>query len=52
MKYSLVGKFTAATGKQNELLEVLLKAADLLEGNQGCIHYLVGATDDPDDVGY
>ena len=50
MKYSLVGKFTAQDGKRDELATILLQAAVLLRKNEGCIHYLVGTTQDPKDV--
>jgi quinol monooxygenase YgiN len=50
MKYGLFGKFTAHPGKRDELLSILLKAADLLKNNNDCIHYLVGTSESPNDV--
>ncbi len=50
MKYGLVGKFTAVPGRRDDLLAILLKAAKLLETNQGCIHYLVSTTVAPNDI--
>lgn len=50
MKYGLFGKFTAQPGKRDELKDILLQAAELLQQNPECIHYLIGTTDQPDDV--
>lgn len=46
MRYGLVGKFTAQPGKRDELASILLRAAELLERNEDCIHYLVSTTDE------
>lgn len=43
--YGLSGTITAQPGKRDELVTILLKAANLLEQNEDCIHYVV-ATDD------
>ncbi len=50
MKYGLVGKFKTQPGKQGELVSILMQAADLLQRNQDCIHYLVSTTEEPDAV--
>lgn len=47
-KYGLLGKFTARPGKRDELVEILKQAADLLEENEECIHYVVNVTGEPD----
>lgn len=44
--YGLSGKMTAKDGKQRDLLDILLKAAGLLEQNDGCIQYIVGTMGD------
>ncbi len=50
MVYGLVGKFTAQPGKRDELTRYLLRAADLLDSNPACIHYVVSTSQQPDDV--
>ena len=50
MRYGLVGKFTAQPGKRDELASILLRAAELLEGNEDCIHYLISTTDEADAI--
>lgn len=50
MRYGLVGKLTALPGSRDELLELLLRAAELLEDNPDCIHYLVSVSDEADAV--
>ncbi len=50
MAYGLLGKITARPGKGGELVGCLLQAAELLEGDAGCIHYVVGTTEEPDAV--
>ncbi len=50
MKYGLVGKFTTQPGKRDELVSILAQAADLLQRNQDCIHYLVSTTEEADAV--
>lgn len=50
MTYGLFGKFTAQPGKRDDLLGHLLQAAQLLERNPGCIHYIVSTSEEPDDV--
>ncbi len=50
MRYGLIGKFTAQPGKREELAAILLQAAELLQASQGCIHYVIGTTDEPDAV--
>jgi len=50
MKYGLFGKFTAQPGKRDELKEILLQAAQLLQRNEDCLHYLVSTTNTPDEI--
>lgn len=50
MYYGLFGKFTIVPGKRDELLDILVEAATLLEANESCIHYLVSKTDEPEAV--
>ncbi len=50
MAYGLFGKFTAHPGKRDELVGYLLQAAELLERNPGCIHYVVSTSDEPEAV--
>lgn len=50
MTYGLFGKFAARSGKREELVQLLLAAAQLLERDPGCIHYVVSTSDDPDAV--
>ena len=50
MYYGLLGKFSAQPGKRDELVEHLLRAAELLKTNPGCLHYVVSTSDDPDAV--
>lgn len=48
--YGLQVKFTAYPGKRDELVAILLRAAEMLGSNKECIHYLISTTDSPDDV--
>jgi quinol monooxygenase YgiN len=50
MKYGLFGKFVAEDGKRDELIAILLQAAELLRQNEECASYIVGKTDSPNDV--
>ncbi len=50
MKYGLFGTFTAQPGKRDELKDILLQAAQLLERNSDCIHYIVSLSDEPNAV--
>lgn len=50
MTYGLFGKFTAQPGRRDDLVTYLLQAAKLLERNSGCIHYIVGTSDEPEAV--
>ena len=40
-KYGLFGKLQAQAGKGNELGEILLRAASLMEHAEGCLLYIV-----------
>lgn len=48
--YGLFGKFTAVNGKRDQLADILLEAADLLQTNADCIQYIVSTSDDTDSV--
>jgi len=48
--YGLSGKFVANPGKRDELVAILLQAADILRSNKGCIHYLISTTEEPNDI--
>jgi quinol monooxygenase YgiN len=50
MTYGLVGSLTTTPGRRDDLVALLLRAAELLEDNAGCLQYLVGTGDDPDTV--
>jgi len=51
MYYGLHGKFSAAAGKREELLALLLQAAEALQTNPNCLLYLVSRdTADPDGI--
>lgn len=50
MKYGLFGKFIAVDGKRDELIAILLQAAELLQQNGDCHTYIVGTSDNPNDV--
>jgi quinol monooxygenase YgiN len=52
-KYGLYGKLQAQAGKGQELSEILLKAAKLMEQAKGCILYIVSKTaNNPDTTVY
>lgn len=48
--FGLIGKFTAQPGKRDDLVAILVQAADELRANAGCIQYVVGTTDEPDAI--
>lgn len=48
--YGLFGFVLAQEDKRDELLAYLLRAAELLEQDSGCIHYVVGTSDHPEAV--
>ncbi len=50
MTYGLFGFVLAQEDKRDQLLGYLLRAAELLEQDPGCIHYVVGTSDHPDAV--
>ncbi len=50
MTYGLFGFVLAQEDKRDKLLGHLLRAAELLEQDPGCIHYVVGTSDHPDAV--
>jgi quinol monooxygenase YgiN len=50
VKYGIYTRHTAKTGERDNLVGVLLRAADLLQDNQDCIQWVVNTTDEPDVV--
>ena len=50
MTYGLFGKFSAQPGRRDDLVKYLLQAAELLERNPDCIHYIVSTSDETDAV--
>ena len=50
MKYGIYTRHTARPGQRQDLVDIMLRAADLLQGNQDCINWIVNTTDDPDVV--
>ena len=47
--YGFIGTFIAKPGKRDELLAILLKAADVLQTNNECLLYVMGTSDtEPD----
>lgn len=50
MSYGLFGSFTAQPGRRDELVGYLLRAAELLESNPACLHYVVSTSTTPDAV--
>jgi quinol monooxygenase YgiN len=50
MTYGLFGSFLAVPGRRDELVNYLLRAAQLMEANPHCLFYLVATTERPDEV--
>ena len=50
MKYGRFGRFTAQPGRRDDLVAILLQAAELLQANKDCIHYLISTTEEADAV--
>lgn len=48
--FGLIGKFTTHPGKRDDLVAILVQAADELRANDACISYVVATTDDPDAI--
>lgn len=48
--YGLTGKFIAHPGKRDELVNILLRAAEMLGSNKDCLHYIIGTTEEPNDI--
>ena len=48
--FGLIGKFSAQLGQRDALVRHLLQAAELLQRNPDCLHYVVSTADDPDAV--
>ena len=50
MSLGLLGRYTAAPGRRDDLVEALLRAAALMAEHPECLLFLVAATDQPDEV--
>src|SRR5674476_748849 len=50
MNYGFLGKFSVQPDRRDDLVNYLLQAAKLLEGNPGCIHYIVSTSEEPEAV--
>ena len=50
MTYGLLGSMTAQPGRGEDLVAILLRAAQLLERNPECLHYVVSTSGEPDVV--
>jgi quinol monooxygenase YgiN len=50
MTYGLLGKIYAQPGERDALVAALLAAAQLLEGDATCIHYVISTSDEPEAV--
>ena|ERR1700694_2282176 len=50
MKYGIYTRHTAKPGQRDNLVAILLGAADLLRDNHDCLHWVVNTTDEPDIV--
>lgn len=48
--YGLTGGFLAAPGKRDELVALMLEAADLMAAVPGCLMYLISTTEDATEV--
>jgi quinol monooxygenase YgiN len=49
-RYGYIGRFTAQPGRRDELLAILLRAADMLRSNNECLLYVMGITDEEPDA--
>ena len=50
MTYGRFGRLTAQPGRRDELVAVLCRAAEVLDRDPGCLHYVVGTAAEPDAV--
>jgi quinol monooxygenase YgiN len=50
VKYGIYTRHTTKPGQRDNLVDNLLRAGDLLQDNQDCIHWVVNTTDEPDVV--
>jgi quinol monooxygenase YgiN len=50
MAYGLFGGFTAQPGRRDELVTILQQAADALDRDPGCLHYVVGTSAEPEAI--
>jgi quinol monooxygenase YgiN len=48
--FGLIGKITAQPGQRDALVAVLVRAADALRADPGCLLYVVGTGDDPEAI--
>ena len=50
MNYGYINKFTVQIGKRDELVKLLLQAAEILQSNKDCVQYLVGKASEPETI--
>lgn len=50
MHYGLNGKIIAQKGERDKLAEILLQAAEALQSNPDCVHYVVSLVEDEPNV--
>ena len=48
--YGLFGSFLAVSGRREELVDHLLRAAQLMQANPDCLLYVVATSEQPDEV--
>ena len=46
MKFGLFGKMTAVANKRDELIDILVEAAHMLNTNHDCLHYVIGKSEE------
>ncbi|MBD2867353.1 putative quinol monooxygenase [Paenibacillus arenilitoris] len=49
-KFTMYGKLTAQPGKRDELVQILLEAAEGLRDYEGCLLYIVNVSDEEPDA--
>jgi len=50
MTYGRFGKIMAQPGRRDELVGVLQRAAEALRADPGCLHYVVGTSEEPEAI--
>jgi len=49
-EYGFLAKFTAHPGKRDDLVELLLHAAESAQRDSGCLHYLISTSEEPNAI--